>query len=164
MTILFDKKPIVLDKDMATIIGLNEAIVLQQVHYWIELNKKAGRNLHEGRCWTYNTYEEWNEQFPFWSKTTIKRIFKKLRDMGLIIVGRFNLYHMDRTLWYTIDYDKLNSVMNVSNSSDISSQSETMDDSQNGTADDTNLTPAIPEITSEISSELSARKKKMIDR
>lgn len=33
MTILLDKHPIVLDKKLATQIGLNEAITLQQVHY-----------------------------------------------------------------------------------------------------------------------------------
>ena len=65
MAILFDKHPVVLDKHMATIIGLNEAIILQQVHYWLELNKKEGKNFHKGRYWTYNTYEEWHEQFLF---------------------------------------------------------------------------------------------------
>jgi len=154
MTILFDKHPIVLDKHMATIIGLNEAIVLQQVHYWLELNKKEGKNFHKGRYWTYNTYEEWHEQFPFWSKETIKRVFKRLRDMKLIIVDRFNVYQMDRTLWYTIDYDRLNSIMNVSNDSDSNSQYDPMDNTQNEPIDSVNLTQPLPDITPEISKEI----------
>lgn len=151
MKVLFDKHPVVLDKNLAFIIGLNEAIIIQQVHYWLELNKKANRNFHEGRHWTYNTYEEWNEQFPFWSKTTIKRIFKKLRDMNLLIVDRFNVYQMDRTLWYTIDYDVLDSIMNVSNESNIDIQNKPMEDNQNETMDESKTNPAIPENTTKIS-------------
>ena len=154
MNILFDKHPIVLDKHIASIIGLNEAIILQQVHYWIEFNKKEGKNFHEGRYWTYNTYEEWHEQFPFWSKETIKRVFKRLRNMKIIIVDRFNVSQMDRTLWYTIDYDALNSIMKVSNNSDNNSQVDPMDKTQNEPLDKVNLTPAIPENTTEISTEI----------
>ncbi len=145
MAVLFDKHPIVLDKCMASIIGLNEAIILQQVHYWIELNKKNGRNFHKGKYWTYNTYEEWHEQFPFWSKETIKRTFKRLRNMKLIIVDRFNVYQMDRTLWYTIDYDKLNSIMNGSNRFHDSNQNGSMDDNQFDLMDSVNLPSPIPE-------------------
>lgn len=105
--VLFGRSPLVLDRNLAKIIGLNEAIILQQVHYWIGRNKEVGRNFHEGKHWTYNTEEEWNEKFPFWNKDTIKIIFKKLRDMELIRVGNFKLSQMDRTLWYTISYEKL---------------------------------------------------------
>ena len=161
MTILFDKHPIVLDKNMATIIGVNEAIILQQVHYWLEINKKVGKNFHEGRYWTYNTYDEWHEQFPFWSKETIKRAFKRLRGMKIIIVDRFNVYHMDRTLWYTIDYNRLNSIMNVSNNSNRNNQIPSLDDTQtdsknsnhNAPMDKVKSTPPIPEINTEISTE-----------
>ncbi len=155
MAILFDKHPIVLDKYMATIIGLNEAIVLQQVHYWIEINKKKGRNFHKGRYWTYNTYEEWNEQFPFWSKETIKRTFRNLRNMKLIIVDRFNAYQMDRTLWYTIDYDRLNSIMKGSNSSNYNNENNTMDEKQSNPMYKVNLTPPIPDNNPGISKENS---------
>ncbi|UWV93843.1 hypothetical protein NW062_00655 [Mycoplasmopsis cynos] len=30
-------------------IGLNEALILQQINYWIEINKKTGKNFYEGR-------------------------------------------------------------------------------------------------------------------
>jgi len=38
--ILFDEQPIVIDKVLARKIGLNEAIVIQQVHYWLKINEK----------------------------------------------------------------------------------------------------------------------------
>ena len=38
--VLFNRKPITIDIDFATAVGLNEAIVLQQIHYWIVKNKE----------------------------------------------------------------------------------------------------------------------------
>ena len=104
---LFDNHPIVIDKHLASILGLNEAIILQRVHYWLEINKKNKKNYHEGKYWTYNTIKKWQGEFPFWSYETVKRTFKKLREANLIITNNFNVYQMDRTLWYTINYEKL---------------------------------------------------------
>lgn len=36
---LFDEQPILANKTLAREIGLNEALVLQQINYWIEINK-----------------------------------------------------------------------------------------------------------------------------
>ena len=146
MTLLmFDKHPLVIDKKLAKIIGLNQAMILQQVHYWLELNKKNKINFHENRHWTYNTINEWQEEFPFWSKETVKRAFNKLRDLGIMQVGNFNVYKMDRTLWYTIDYDKLNEYIR-SNNLDAGVENEPMEKDF--------MSPAIPEISSEITTEI----------
>ncbi|MCF6459548.1 hypothetical protein [Clostridium sp. Cult3] len=82
---------LVLDRHLACILGLNEALLLGQVHYWLEINKKNNRNFHEGRYWTYNTIKDRQGEFPFWSESTIKRIFKRLRDMELILLDNFNV-------------------------------------------------------------------------
>lgn len=121
---LFDDFPIVLDKVLASKIGLQEALVLQQVHYWIMINKRQGRNFQDGRYWTYNTLETWHkETFYFWSIDTVKRTFKKLEKSKILISGNFNKKKFDRTKWYSIDYDVLyrtlgqNAPMSVSNTS-----------------------------------------------
>lgn len=146
MTLLmFDKHPLVIDKKLAKTIGLNQAMILQQVHYWLELNKKNKINFHEGKHWTYNTINEWQEEFSFWSKETVKRAFNKLRDLGIIQVGNFNVYKMDRTLWYTIDYDKLNEYIR-SNSLDDGVENEPMEKDL--------MSPAIPETSSETTTEI----------
>jgi len=38
--LLFDEQPIVFDRTLAREIGDRHATVLQQVHYWIEVNRK----------------------------------------------------------------------------------------------------------------------------
>lgn len=105
--LLFNEQPLVIDKKLATLIGLNEAMVLQQIHYWIEINRKADKNLQEEKYWTYNTIEEWQKEFPFWSVDTVKRTLNKLRKLNILITENFNKLKIDRTLWYTINYDEL---------------------------------------------------------
>lgn len=94
--------------ELASLIGLNEAIVIQQIHYWCEINKKAKKNYKNKTYWTYNSIKQWKEQFPFWSESTIKRTIKNLENKELIITGCFNKKGYDRTKWYCIDYKKLN--------------------------------------------------------
>ncbi|HEY2420440.1 MAG TPA: conserved phage C-terminal domain-containing protein, partial [Neobacillus sp.] len=61
----------------------------------------------EGRIWVYNTYEEWRKQLPFWSVSTIKRTIHSLEIKGLLLSANYNEMKMDKTKWYSIDYDKL---------------------------------------------------------
>lgn len=88
--------------------SLDEAIVLNQLNYWIERNKDANRNFRDGHYWVYNSYEAWRKQdFPVWSATKIKRIFTSLEEKGIVLSANYNKLSIDKTKWYTIDYDKL---------------------------------------------------------
>lgn len=103
---LLDSQPLIVIPELAVAIGLNEAIILQQLHYWI---KKSHHNYH-GRAWVYNSMTNWQAQFPFFSDRTMRRAFDNLHNSGLIIKGNFNKLKFDKTSWYSIDYDKLNKV------------------------------------------------------
>ncbi|MFD0824623.1 hypothetical protein ACT8ZR_03030 [Neobacillus sp. M.A.Huq-85] len=59
--LLVYENPMIVSPSFANIIGLNEAIVLQQLHY--RVNKST--HIIEGRKWIYNTYNDWQEQFHF---------------------------------------------------------------------------------------------------
>jgi hypothetical protein len=96
---------------LAKIIGLNEAVILQQVHYWCTLNKKNKKNLNDGEYWVFQTFEEWSDQFPFGLRTT-KTVFKKLEDAGFLIVGNYNKMRIDRTKWYRVNYKLLEVFIN----------------------------------------------------
>ena len=105
--LLLDKHPLLVIPNLAVLVGLNEAIILQQIHYWIEINREADKNFREGFYWTYNSYENWQRQFPFWSVITIKRAITSLRKKGLIVCANYNQMTIDRTQWYRIDYPAL---------------------------------------------------------
>jgi len=105
MSFLFEGSPLIFIPALAAKIGLNEAIVLQQIHYWI--NPKRNKNIKDGRHWVYNSYPEWQKQFPFWSEITIKRLFISLEKRGFLISSSKNTNPLHKTKWYTLDYDKI---------------------------------------------------------
>ena len=74
---ILDSRPLLLSAELATKIGLNEAIFLQQLTFWLKRTKN-------GKNYVYKTYEEWKKEFPFWSESTIKRAVAKLKKMELI--------------------------------------------------------------------------------
>lgn len=150
---LFDSHPIVVDRELAKVFGLNEAIVLQQLNYW--LNGKSAK-LINGRKWIYNSYKQWQEDnFPFWSLATVRRAIENCEKKGLIITGNFNKAGFDKTKWYSIDYGMIDRGM-----SKRCAQNEQTDCSKraNGVAqnEQTN-TRDYSEITTEITTDNNSR-------
>lgn len=103
MSLLMPSRPIVINPDLAYSIGLNEAIALQQVNYWL---KETTSGLErDGERWIYNTNEQWLEQFPFWSESTLKRTFTRLKALGVLKIEQLNKSQRDMTNYYTINYE-----------------------------------------------------------
>lgn len=110
---LSSKESVIIKPDLAVKLGLNEAIVLRQIYYWLEINEKLQRNYYDGRYWTFNTMEEWQKNnFPWWSTKTIERAFKSLISSGIVITGNYNKDQRDRTKWYSINEDVLENILN----------------------------------------------------
>ncbi|MBP0725564.1 replication protein [Bacillus sp. RG28] len=144
--LLLDENPLVIIPSLATCIGLNKSIILQQLHYWL----KKSKHIKNGRKWIYNTYEEWEPQFPFWSNKTIRRTITALETDGIIISKNFNQKKSDKTKWYTIDYEKLSIVTSPSGQNDQSTRTDCPDGLDKVT------TSIITENTSESSSDISS--------
>lgn len=100
MSLLISEPPLQVIPTLAVKIGLNEAMFLQQVHYW---SLRAATH-HAGHVWVYNTVKQWHEQFPFWSEDTITRIIKSLRESGLLIVERLSPDKRNKTNFYRVDH------------------------------------------------------------
>lgn len=139
--LMSDSNILVFQPELSKLIGLNESIILQQIHYWIENGKKAKRNFHEGKYWVYNSYDEWQRQFPFWSKNTIIRALKGLEDKNILISGNFNKKGFDKTKWYSIDYNNLEILLKNNIENTPCTQNELVDypnwvdgNAQNGSA------------------------------
>jgi len=80
--------------------GIEEAIMIENLSYWIEKNAANNKHYHDGRFWTYNSAEAFTKLFPFWSQFQIKRILTSLESKGIILKGEFNESAYDRTRWY----------------------------------------------------------------
>ena len=152
--LLINEPPLVLQKTLAVKLGLNEAIMLQQIHYWASMKK----NLKDGYYWVYNSYEDWSEQFPFFSKSTVGRVLRNLEKSGVIIVGNYNKLSFDKTKWYRIDYNAVKALEGEGSDDGFISPLPMMSDWND---DDTKLTPSMtskltnntldyPKITTEI--------------
>lgn len=127
--LLIQESPLTFQPSLAVAIGLNEAIVLQQIHYWIANTKNKGYE-QDGFKWVYNTYAEWKEtNFPFWSENTVQRTFASLEEKGLVISIQPMKSKYDRTKYYRIDYSKL----------------ETFEDTKSGVIDDPKLVCSLNE-------------------
>lgn len=101
--LLFDEYPLVVQPTLARAIGLHEAIVLQQINYWLNLQK--GGEIIDGKKWIYNSLSDWQEQFPFLSESSIYRAMENLEWANLIKTGNYNKRKGDKTKWYTINQE-----------------------------------------------------------
>lgn len=102
--LLIDEPPLQVLPSLAREIGLNEAIMLQQMHYWLIKSSHE----FEGVKWFYKTLEDWQTEFPFWSAMTIRRTLTNLEKQKVIRIGNFNKKKFDKTKWYTIEYQCVN--------------------------------------------------------
>ena len=106
--LLLDDRPLVIQPKLIELLGdPTEAIILQQIHYWLVKNI----NVKDGYSWVYNSIKDWNKQFKWLSEPTLKRKFKSLEDKGLLITGNYNKAKFDRTKWYRIDYGALDEMI-----------------------------------------------------
>lgn len=102
--LLINEHPLIILPKLAKAIGLNEAIFIQQTHYWVN-HKNAPE--FDNKKWHCATYESWLERICFWSESTLKRTIKSLREMNLIITRKMPNKHGVNVNWYTINYTEL---------------------------------------------------------
>lgn len=102
--LLINEPPLQVIPSLANKVGLNEALILQQLHF----RSLISSNIRDGHKWVYKTYEEWQDEFPFWSKNTIVRAINNLEKGEYIIAtSSYNKMRMDKTKWYRVNYEKL---------------------------------------------------------
>lgn len=87
---------------LATKYGVEEAIIIENLAFWINKNAANNKNNIDGYYWTYNSSKAFKELFPYISEKKIQRILKKLEELKIVKSGNFNKSSYDRTKWYTI--------------------------------------------------------------
>lgn len=102
------------DVDIAVEYGLTEAILLNNIAFWVKQNRLNENNYFNGLYWTYNSIKAFTGLFPYLSRETIKRALKHLKDEGLIVVGDFSGDRFKRTNYYSLTEKGL-SVLQKSN-------------------------------------------------
>lgn len=88
---------------IAILYGVDEAIFIHSLEYWISKNRANGRHFHDGRWWSYNSVKALEALFPFWSKRQLERIINSCKNKCLVHVGDYNTDRRMRTCWYALD-------------------------------------------------------------
>ena len=107
--LLINESPLVVLPSLAVAVGVDKALVLQQIQYWIN-QQGSGKNIG-GEVWIWNTYSQWVTQFPFWTERKIMRLMTELKNDGLVKVKRFNRSNYDNTNFYTINLESLSKLV-----------------------------------------------------
>ncbi|AUR98121.1 hypothetical protein NVP1247A_47 [Vibrio phage 1.247.A._10N.261.54.E12] len=82
--------------------GIEKAVLLYNLRYWISKNIANNKHAHDGFVWTYNSQEAFSRLFPYMSPQKIGRILRSMEEDGLISSANYNRAGYDRTKWYTI--------------------------------------------------------------
>ncbi|WP_281829542.1 conserved phage C-terminal domain-containing protein [Lactobacillus amylolyticus] len=156
--LLINESPLQVLPSLAKALGnVNEAIILQQIQYWLK-NPKSGRVGEDGRKYIRDTYDEWQQQLTWLSTRTIKSKIKSLQNKGLLLTANLNKSKYDRTNWYSIDYDKLNELMQSEETSLSKVKKVTNEKGSNFTIKSEESYQPIPKTSSKSSTETSTKK------
>lgn len=98
--LLIPEPPLQVLPSLAAEVGINEAIFLQQIHYWSLSKLSRGES-----PWVYNTQEKWVAQMPWLTLRTLQRVVDRLRDKKLLLIEQPE--GTNRRSHYLVNYDKL---------------------------------------------------------
>lgn len=125
--LLISEAPLIVLPSLANAIGLNEALVLQQIHFWIS----QSNNEYDGHKWMYRTDQQWINEFSFWSESTMRRAVTSLKKAGLVRVEKlarhFGGNSFDQKKYYTVIYSAVDS-LTLKPSKAASGQNDHMED------------------------------------
>tara|TARA_A100000171_G_scaffold49930_2_gene60070 strand:+ start:303 stop:728 length:426 start_codon:yes stop_codon:yes gene_type:complete len=82
--------------------GLQAAVILQHIIWWVLHNEAKGINKRDGKYWTFNSVRKLTEYFPFLTQKQVRTALLKLEARGAIVTGNYNKFKPDRTKWYSV--------------------------------------------------------------
>lgn len=88
-------------KVLAKDYGVNCAVVLKEIYFWLKVNLKKKRNIIKGSVWTYSSVKELEKRIVFLSDSQIRTAISRLIKLG-VLVKDFLGKGYDRTSWFSI--------------------------------------------------------------
>ena len=92
----------IIDSEIACEVGVNAAIIFENIAFWVRKNVANETNIYDGNVWTYNSWRAYEEFFPFLTIDKIRTALNKLISNELVVGGNYNKLKMDRTKWYAL--------------------------------------------------------------
>lgn len=88
--------------EIAKEVGVNAAVILENIAHWVLKNKANEKNFYDGHYWTYNSRTAMTALFPYLSEKQVRYALDALRKADMVLTGNYNKSSYDRTLWYTV--------------------------------------------------------------
>lgn len=138
--LLIDESPLVVLPSLAVLVGLNEAIAIQQIHWvcQVKAEHKDFRTFHDGFMWCSYKLDQWVEKMPWLSDRTCRRVLSGLEKQGVLIATKPNAKEWNHTKWYRIDYDLLDK-LGKSNNQNCQIDVDKMDTSDRSSCPDQDM-------------------------
>lgn len=141
------------DVEEATRYGLEKAILITNLRFWLTKNKANNRNENEGYFWTYNSSVAFAKLFPYMKERSIRKWLGELEDEGVVMSGSFNKSNYDRTKWYTLPNEfKLSDIRPAPHA-----DGSVLD--ANGSAQNC---PPIPDIVTDVNTDVNNKKEEAV--
>lgn len=103
---------------LSYLVGLEQSLVLQQIHYLTMLpNNELER---DGYYWYYCTYKQMQAMIPVVHSTSINSAIRNLKELNLLTIGNYNKInrsakknpeYYDQTSWYRVNESSLRQLM-----------------------------------------------------
>lgn len=127
LSFLIDEPPLTVSPSLARVLGLNCAMLVQQLHYWLEHKRRDPHAYQEpphffdGRLWIFWTQAEMLDRVPLGSTTDpIKLAVSKLKRQGILLAASNPVDKWDKRGFYSLDYERLQAVFDENYSQESS--------------------------------------------
>ena len=99
--------------ELATKVGVEKAVIIHNMYFWINHNAKNKKNIYDGSVWTYNSSSAFGKLFPYLKDRTISRYLLELEKDGYLKTGNYNDNTFDKTKWYSFTDNFLEELKNI---------------------------------------------------
>lgn len=89
--------------------GIDRAILIQHIRFWCKQNTNKKDSYHDGHVWMFQSVEDMQKHYPYWSTHKLHRLLRSMELEGILLAGNYNKVGYDRTKWYTLNIDIVDS-------------------------------------------------------
>ncbi len=86
--------------------GIEAAILIRHLQFWITKNQADGKHQHDDRTWTYSSVKALQEIFPYMTAKKVRWNIDKLVERGILLKGKYSKKKNDQTTWYAFQDEK----------------------------------------------------------
>lgn len=110
--LLIEEAPLIVLPTLAALVGINEAIAIQQIHWVcrVKAEHEDYRTFHDDEMWCSYKIDQWLQKMPWLKDRTCRRMLSGLEERKILIVTKPHAKEWNHTKWYRVDYDVLDKI------------------------------------------------------